>query len=31
MPNSMGQSTNKDEAGLHLFGMKFTEEKAREK
>jgi hypothetical protein len=24
MPNSMGQSTDKDKAGLCLFGMKFT-------
>jgi hypothetical protein len=24
MLNSMGQSTNKDEAGVCLFGMKFT-------
>jgi hypothetical protein len=31
MPNSMGQSTDKDKAGLCLFGMKFTQEKAREK
>jgi hypothetical protein len=24
MPNSMGQSTDEDKAGLHSFGMKFT-------
>jgi hypothetical protein len=24
MPNSMGQSTNEDKAGLCSFGMKFT-------
>jgi hypothetical protein len=31
MPNSMGQSTKKDEAVLHLFGMKVTQEKAGKK
>jgi hypothetical protein len=31
MPNSMGQSTDKDKAGLYFFGMKFTQEKARQK
>jgi hypothetical protein len=30
MLNTMGQSTNKDRAGLHLFGIKYTQEKARE-
>jgi hypothetical protein len=31
MLNRMGQSTDKDKAGLCLFGMKFTQEKATEK
>jgi hypothetical protein len=30
MLNRVGQSTDKDKAGLHSFGMKFTQEKARE-
>jgi hypothetical protein len=30
MPNSMGQSTNDDKAGLCLFGMKFTAVKRRQ-
>jgi hypothetical protein len=31
MLNSVGQSSNKDQAGLCLFGVKCTQEEAREK